>query len=135
MPVQTRPQPLLVEIMRNKTDRATQHEQSVEHAVLEVVLSLLSAEGTAVAHEVHEADGNAAINIENEVVFLRGGDSLDGDGVVEEFGGWEVLLTEFFNESYAEVGVVAGFDTMADTRDCRLLVICLRYANIFVFTY
>ena len=123
MPVQTCPQSLLVEIMRNQTDGAAKHEQAVQHAVLEVVFGLFCAEGAAVAHEVDEADGDTAVDVEDEVVFLRGCDGLDGDGVVEELGGWEALLDELFDELYAEIGVVAGFDAMADTRDWRLLAI------------
>lgn len=121
MPVQAGTQPLLIKVMRNQTNRATEHEQAIEHAVVQVVLGLLGGEGAAVAHEVDEADGDAAVDVEDEVVLLGRRDGLDGDGVVEELGGGEVLLAEFLDEGDAEVGVVAGLDAVADTGDCRLL--------------
>ena len=67
MPIQARPQSLLIEVMRNETDRAAQHEEAVEHAVVEVVLGLLGTEGAAVAEEVDEADGDAAVDVEDEI--------------------------------------------------------------------
>jgi hypothetical protein len=117
MPVQASAQSLLVEIMRNETDRAAQHEQAVEDTVIEVVLRFFCAEGTAVAEEVDEADCNAAVNVEDEVVLLRGCDRLDSDGVIEELGGWEVLLAELLDESHTQIRVVARLYTVADTRD------------------
>ena len=117
MSVKTGAQSLLVKIMRNETDGAPEHEETVEDAVLEVFFRLLSAEGAAVAHQVDEADGDAAVDVEDEIVFLGSRNGLDGDGVVEKFGRGEVLLTEFFDERDAEVGVVAGFDAMADSGD------------------
>jgi hypothetical protein len=83
MAVQTRPQSLLVEVVSNQTDAAAQHEQTIQHAHAEIVLGLLGTEGTAVAEQVDEADGHGAIDVEDEVVFLGGGDGLDRDGVVE----------------------------------------------------
>lgn len=119
MSVQTRTQSLLVEEMGNQTDRAAEHEQTVEHTHLEVVLSLFIAEGARVAEKIDEADGHAAVDVEDEVVLLRGGDALDGERVVEELRVGEVGLAVFFDEGDAEVGVVAGLDAVANTRDCE----------------
>ena len=107
MPVQTRPQSLLIEVMRDETDRAAEHEQAVQHTVLKVVFGLFRAEGAAVAHQVDEADGDATVDVKDQIVFLGGRDGLDGDGVVEELGGREVLLAELFDERYAKIGVVS----------------------------
>ena len=114
--------------MRNETNRTAEHEQAVQHAVLEVIFCLFSAESATVAKQVDETDGDAAVNVEDEVVLLGGGDGLDGDGVVEQFGVWEVLLNELFHELYAEIGIVAGLDAMANTRDYELLAIAVYLA-------
>jgi hypothetical protein len=90
--VETSAQSLLVEEMGNETDRTTEDEQTVENTHLEVVLGLLSSEGTAVADEIDESDGNGTINVENQVVLLGGGDGLDGKSVVEEGSAGEVGL-------------------------------------------
>lgn len=121
MPIQPRPQPLLVQEMRNQPNTPAQHEEAVEHAHLQVLLGLLGGEGAAVAQQVDEADGDAAVDVEDQVVLFGGRDGLDGDGVVEELGAGEVVLAEFFDEGDAQVGVVAGFDAVADAGDCGLL--------------
>ena len=86
MPVKTSPQSLLVQEVGNQTDRATQHEQTVEHTHLQVVLSLFRGKGAAIPHQIDEADGDAAVDVENQVVLLRGCHSLDGDGVIKKLG-------------------------------------------------
>jgi len=91
MSVQTSPQSLLIEVVGNQTDATTQDEQAVQDAHSEVILSLLRGEGATVAEEIDKADGDAAVNVENQVVFLRGGDGLNGDGVVKELVRSKVL--------------------------------------------
>jgi len=105
--VETSAQSLLVEEVGNQTNRSSKHEQTVEHTHLEVVLCLFRGEGAAVAEEVDEADGDAAVDVEDEVVLLGGGNSLDSEGVIEEFCRGEVLLDEFLDELDAKIGVVA----------------------------
>lgn len=117
MPVQASPQPLLVEEMGNQTDASAEHEQTVENTHLEVVLGLLGGESAAVAHEIDEADRNAAVNVENEVVLLGGRHRLDSKGVVEQLGAGEVLLDVLLDELDTEIGVVAGLDPVANTGD------------------
>lgn len=105
MSVQARPQPLLVKVMGDETDTATEHEETVEDAHAEVVFGLFGAEGAAVAEEVDEADGNAAVDVEDEVVLLGRSHRLDGDGVVEHLTAGEALLDELFDKLDAEIGV------------------------------
>ena len=124
MPVETSPEPLLVEEVGNQTDRATKHEQTVEDTHLEVILSLLVGESTTVADEVNEADSNAAVDVENEVILLRCCDTLDSEGVVEQLCAGEVLLDVFLDELDTEIGVVAGLDPVADTGDCGVVRNC-----------
>jgi hypothetical protein len=117
MSVQPSPQPLLIEVMRNQTNRTSQNEQSVQNAHLHVVLGLFSAESTAVAHQVDEADGDAAVDVEDQVVLFGGGDSFDSNGIVEHLAGWEALLDKLFDEFDTEIGVVARFDFVANAWD------------------
>ena len=97
MPVQTGPQTLLVKVMRDQTDTPTEHEQAVKDAHVHVVLGFLGAKGTAIPHQIDKADGDAAVHVENEVVLLRRGDGLDGNGVVEHLAARKVLLDELFD--------------------------------------
>lgn len=117
MPVETSPQPLLVEEVSNQTNRTTEHEETVEDTHAEVVLSLLRGESTAVAHEVDEADSNATINVEDKVVLLGRGHTLDRKSVVEELSAGEVLLDELLDELDTEIGVVPRLDPVTDTGD------------------
>lgn len=126
MPVKTSAQSLLVQEVGNETNRATEHEETVEHTHLEVVFRLFRAEGAAVPEQVDKADGDTAVDVENQVVLLGGGDSFDGDGVVEELGAGEVGLAELLDEGNAEVRVVAGLDTVTNTGDCHLLAFARR---------
>lgn len=82
MSVQAGAKTLLVEEMGNETNGSAEHEESVENAHLQVVFCLFGAEGTRVAEHVNEADGHAAVDVENEVVFLGGRDGLDCDCIV-----------------------------------------------------
>lgn len=115
MTVQASAQSLLVEEMSNQTDAATQDEETVEDTHRQVILGLLRAKGAAVAEEVDKTDGNAAIDVENQVVLLGGCNSLDGNGVVEEFVVGEVLHGKFLDKLDTEVGVVTGLDSVANT--------------------
>jgi hypothetical protein len=118
MSVETSAQSLLVEEVGNQTNRATEHEQTIEHTHLEVVFGLLVAEGTGVAEEIDEADGDTSIDVQDEVVLLRGCDALHGECVVEELGVGEVCLAVLLDERDAKIGVVARLDTVTNTRDC-----------------
>jgi hypothetical protein len=70
MPVKTSTEPLLVEEMGNQTDTSAENEETVKHSHLKVVLSLLVRESTTVADKINEADGNATVNVEDQVVLL-----------------------------------------------------------------
>lgn len=122
MTVETSAQSLLVEEMGNKTDRTTEDEQTVEDTHLEVVLTLLVGESTAVADKVDEGDSNGTVNVENQVVLLGSGDGLDGQGVVEEGSAGEVGLDVLLDERDTEIGVVARLDTVTNTGDELVLL-------------
>ena len=62
MPVQRRPQPLLVKVEPNTP---AEHEQIVEGTDPDVLISLLRCEGARVAQEVDEADSDATVNVED----------------------------------------------------------------------
>jgi len=107
MPVQTGPQAFLVEVVRNKTDGPTKDEETVEDTVFKVVFGFLGREGTAVADKIDEADGDASINIQDQIVLLTGGDGLDGKSVVKELVRREVLEHVVLDQLDAEIGVVS----------------------------
>lgn len=122
MSVQTSTETLLVEVVGNQTNAAAQNEETVKDTHSHVVLDLLAGEGTASAHQVHEADSNATVNVQDKVVLLRGGDRLDGNGVVEQLSAGEVLLDKLLDKLHTEIRVVAGLDTVTNTGDCKSLV-------------
>ena len=117
--IQAGAQALLVEEVGNQADGAAEDKEAVEHAMGQVVLGLFGGKGAAVAQQVDKADGHAAVDVENEVVLFARRHALDGHGVVEEFGRGEVGLAELAHEGDAQVGVVAGFDAVADAGDWR----------------
>jgi hypothetical protein len=57
--------------MGNETDTSAKNEETVEDTHLEVILSLLASERPTVTDEVNEADSDAAVNVENQVILLR----------------------------------------------------------------
>jgi hypothetical protein len=122
--VESSTQSLLVEVVSNETNAAAKDEETVENSHLHVVLNFLGRESTAVAHQVDEADSDATIDVQNEVVLLGGGDGLDSDGIVEELGAGEVLLDELLDQLDTQIGVVPGLDSVANTRDYAKVSIC-----------
>lgn len=91
--------------MRNETDTATEHEETVEDTHTEVVFGFFGAKGTAVAEEVDEADGHAAVDVEDEVVLLGRSHGLDSNGVVEHLAAGKALLDELFDKLDTEIRV------------------------------
>ena len=69
MAVERCTQALLVEVVADETDGATEDEEAVQGANLNVLVRLLGRECAGVAQQVDEADGDAAVNVEDE---LRG---------------------------------------------------------------
>ena len=57
----------MVEVVADEADAATTDEQTVERANLDVLIGLLGAEGSAVTEEIHEADGDATVDVEDEL--------------------------------------------------------------------
>ena len=117
MSVETGTEPLLVKEMRNETDTASENKEAVEDTHVQVIFSLLGAESTTVAHQIDEADGNTSVNVEDQVILLRRGNSLDGNGVVEQLVVGEVLRDELLDKLDTEIGVGARLNPVADTRD------------------
>ena len=115
MSIQASAETFLIQVMGNETDASAQHEETVQHTHVEVIFGFFGAEGTAVAHEVHEADSYTTVDVQDQVVFLAGGDGLDGDSVIKHLAAGEALLDEFFDELDTEIRVVAGFNLMTDT--------------------
>lgn len=76
-------------------------------AHLEIILSLLRRESTAVADQVDKAHSNTTIDVEDQRVLLAGGDGLNGEGVVKELVAWEVLEDKLLHELNTKIWVVA----------------------------
>lgn len=115
MPIQASAETFLIQVMGNETNASAQHEKTVQHAHVEVIFGFFSAKGTAVAHKIDEADSHTTVNVQDQVVFLAGGDAFDGDSVIKHLAAGEALLDEFFDELNTEIRVVAGFYFMTDT--------------------
>lgn len=105
--------------MCNQSDASTQHKQSVQYAHAQIILSLLGTKGTAVTHQVNEADSDTTIDVKDEVVLLRSGHSLHGDGIIKHLAAGESLVDKLFDEFNAKIGVVTRLDLVANTGDCN----------------
>ena len=92
----------LVKVVTDEADTASEHEQAIQCADLNVFLGFFGSERTAIAEEVDEAHSDASVDVEDELktsksdgrrenwwggktysVFLRSGHFLDGKGVVQ----------------------------------------------------
>lgn len=120
--VQTGAQSLLVEEVGNETNASAEDEQTVENTHGKVVLGLFGGEGAAVAHQVDEAHGNAAVNVEDQAVLLGGCDGLDGQSVVEQLVAGELGLDVLLDKLNTQVGVVSRLDTVTNTGDELVLL-------------
>ena len=115
--VQRRTQPLLVKVVSDEADTASENEQTIERTDLDVLVCLFRRECTRIAEQVNEAHRDTAVDIQDERVLLRGGDLLDGKRVVEQRVRREVLADVLRDELDAEIGVVGALDLVAVTRD------------------
>ena len=115
--VQRRAETLLVEMVADEADAAPEHEETVKRSNADVLLCLVSAKGAAVSQEIHEADSDTAIDVENEGILLGGGDLLDSKGIVEQRVAGEILANVVLDELDAQIGVVDALDLVPDTAD------------------
>jgi hypothetical protein len=60
-------QALLVQMVTDESDAASEDEQTVEGTNLDVLISLLGGERTTVTEEIDEADGDASIDIQDKL--------------------------------------------------------------------
>jgi hypothetical protein len=61
------PQPLLIQVVPNETNAATEDEQSIQSTDLDVFLGFLECEGTTIPQEINKADRNAAVDVKDEL--------------------------------------------------------------------
>jgi hypothetical protein len=71
MPVQSRPQPLLVKMVSDEPNTPAEHEQTVEGTDPDVLISLLGCEGARVTQEVDEAGSDATVNVQDKLERSR----------------------------------------------------------------
>ena len=67
MTVQRRAEPLLIKMVTNETNAATEDKQPVERPDLDVLVRLFRSEGAAVPKEIDKADGDAAVDVQDEL--------------------------------------------------------------------
>ena len=67
MAVERCPQALLVEMVTNEADTPSEDEQAVESSNLDVLVRLLSRERARIPEEIDETDGDASINVQDEL--------------------------------------------------------------------
>ena len=115
--VQRSAETLLVEMVADEADAAPEDEETVEGANADVLVCFISAKGATVSQEINEADGNAAINVEDESVLLGSGDLLDGQSVIKQRVTGEVLANVVLDELNAQIRIVDALDLVADTAD------------------
>ena len=121
MPIQASAETFLIQVVGNQTNASAQYEKTVQHAHVKVIFGFFGAESTAVAHKIDKAYSYATVDVQDQVVFLAGGDGFDGDSIIKHLAAGETLLDEFFNELDTEIRVVAGFHFVTDTGnwDCQ----------------
>lgn len=136
MTVERSLQPLLIEVVTNETNATTENKEAVESTNLDVLVSFLWSESTTVTEQVDEANGNATVDVEDELeedrystnddkneviathcIFLGSGHFLDGEGIVEQAVAREVFVHVLLDELDTEIGVVNALDLVTDTRD------------------
>ena len=125
----------MVEVVTDEADAAAKDEETVESTDLDVLVRLLGGERARVAEEVDEADGDATVDVEDELqdtsvvgreltgectyrVLLRRRHLLDGERVVEQTVAREVLAHVLLHELDTQIRVVDALDLVADTADC-----------------
>ena len=60
-------QPLLVKMVANETDATAKNKETVEGSNLDVLVSFLASERATITEQIDEADGNATIDVEDEL--------------------------------------------------------------------
>mmetsp|Transcript_35035 Transcript_35035/g.112850 ORF Transcript_35035/g.112850 Transcript_35035/m.112850 type:complete len:243 (-) Transcript_35035:2733-3461(-) len=115
-------QPLLVEKVTDEANGSAKHEETVEHARIQVLCRLLGREDTRVAQEVDECGADGAVHIKNQVGLFAGGQLLHLHGEVEHVVPGEVCLDETLEDLDALVGILKRFDAVADAHDQSLLI-------------
>jgi len=67
MTVQRCAEPLLVKMVTNETNATTEDKQPVERPDLDVLVRIFGGEGAAVPEEIDKADGDAAVDVQDEL--------------------------------------------------------------------
>mmetsp|Transcript_13165 Transcript_13165/g.52746 ORF Transcript_13165/g.52746 Transcript_13165/m.52746 type:complete len:1108 (+) Transcript_13165:373-3696(+) len=116
---------LLVEVVADEADGAAEDEEAVEAAVGDELVGFLDGEGAAVPEEIDEADGDAAVDVEDEVRALGGRDLFDAEREVEGRGLGEVFFGEVLDDDDAHVGVLERLDAVADAHDEDVVLFAL----------
>lgn len=139
MTVEGCPESLLIKVMTDESNASSKNEQSVQGTDLDVLIGFFAGESTAITEQVDEADGDASIDVQDELkrrgievseeprgvnkesetysILLGSGDLLNSQSVVEESVTGEVLGDVLLDELDTQIGVVDALDLVANTRD------------------
>lgn len=129
--------PLSVPICVCDTELATLLPHGAQATYLDVLVSLFWRESTTIAEQVDEADGNTAIDVEDELVvlisnrnmaeknktktnriLLRCRHLLDRERIIKQAVTGEVLVHILLHELNSEIRVVDALDLVANAGDC-----------------
>jgi len=72
MTVQRCPQPLLIQMVADESDTPSKHEQPIQGSNLDVLLGFLRRKCARVTEEIDKADGNATVDIQDELGLRQG---------------------------------------------------------------
>ena len=117
MSVETLFQPLLVQIMPNETDAATQNKKPIQRANVDELLRFLVGEAATGPHEVDKRDCNHSVDVEDQIGFLGSGDFLHLQSVVQQRMGGELLVDVGLENLGSLVGVVDRLHSVTNTHD------------------
>jgi len=83
---------------------------------LDVLIRFLASESAAIAQQIHEANCNATINVENKSILL-GSCHLHGKSIVKETKAQEVLPYILLDELDTQIRVIHALYLVSDTAD------------------
>lgn len=110
-------QTLLVEMVTNETDTASEDEQAVQAPNLNVLISFFPGKCTRISEQVDEADGNATVDVQDERILLRCRHLFNSKRIVEEGVAREVLLHVLLDELNTKIRVVHRLDLVTNATD------------------
>ena len=93
--------------MPDESDGPSEDEKTVKDTALQIGGLFVDVELAGLTDDVGEETGNAAVDVEDEVVLFGGGDLLYGQGVVQHLEGKLEVGSRVLNQNgHSSVGVL-----------------------------